>query len=141
MSPNGPGDAGRASGGAPSKCRQGPGGAGRRAQLLQDLVDETRRAISPFGFLADAPVPVPLAAALTDLDGYSLGQDPLMERLMEVTGCSDKTAKDAIRDAVDRKLITEEKAPKGSRKKKAYRLPGDTDGDGSEPGLGQETLI
>lgn len=78
--------------------------------------------------VADRPnaIKVPsemVVTALTELGGHSLGQALLTERLMALAGCADKTAQDAIRDAVSRKLINEEKAPADSPKKKAYRLP------------------
>ncbi|PKB72473.1 MAG: hypothetical protein BZY87_00010 [SAR202 cluster bacterium Io17-Chloro-G6] len=41
---------------------------------LNGLAPETRRAISPFGYLADEPVPLSLASALTGLDKEGLGQ-------------------------------------------------------------------
>ncbi|MCH8297288.1 MAG: tetratricopeptide repeat protein [Chloroflexi bacterium] len=41
---------------------------------LNGLTQETRKAISPFGYLADEAVPLPLALALTGLDTNGLGQ-------------------------------------------------------------------
>ena len=41
---------------------------------LNGLAHETRKVISPFGYLADAPVPLPLASVLTGLDQDGLSQ-------------------------------------------------------------------
>jgi len=77
--------------------------------------------------------PEDVVAALLNLDGYSEGQAPLMQRVMADMGCSDRTATDAIRDAVGMKLIMETKAPAGSTKKKAYQLLPDGDQHGHKP--------
>ena len=81
--------------------------------------------------VADRPstVKVPpelVVTALTDLGGYTIGQDHLLKRLASSTGAAERTVRDAIREAVRLKVVNEEKAPEDSQKRKAYRLPSES---------------